>query len=57
MSAWLPPLAAATFTVLFLNAAWLVQRMRQRAEEWPGRFMQELRRWDGRVPEELRRRY
>jgi hypothetical protein len=57
MPAWLPPLAAATFTVLFLNAAWLVQRMRQRGEEWPGRFMQELRRWDGRVPDDLRRQY
>lgn len=57
MPAWLPPLAAATFTVLLLNAAWLAQRMRARAEEWPRRFERELRRWDGRVPDELGRRY
>jgi hypothetical protein len=57
MPAWLPPLAGATLTVLLLNAAWLAQRMRRRAEEWPRRFARELRRWDGRVPEDLRRPY
>jgi hypothetical protein len=53
MPAWVPPLAAASSTVLLLNIAWLAQRARQRAEEWPARFLKELRRWDGRVPDKL----
>jgi hypothetical protein len=54
MPAWLPPLAAASLAVVFLNVAWLMQR--RRAEGWQRRFVLELRRWDGRVPEELQRK-
>jgi hypothetical protein len=56
MPSWLPPLAAASFTVLLLNIALLVQRARKRAEDWPGMFLRDLRRWDGRLPDELDRR-
>jgi hypothetical protein len=56
MPAWLPPLAAASFTVLLLNVALLVQRSRARAEDWSRRFLRDLRRWDGRLPDELDRR-
>lgn len=55
MPAWLPPLAAASLGTLLLNVAWLAQRARQRAEDWPARFLKELRRWDGRLPAELGR--
>jgi hypothetical protein len=49
-------LAAATFAVLFLNVALLVQRARGRAGDWSRRFLRDLRRWDGRLPKELDRR-
>jgi hypothetical protein len=49
-------LAAASFTVLLLNIALLVQRARARGKDWPGRFLRDLRRWDGRLPENLDRR-
>jgi hypothetical protein len=51
MPAWLPPLAAATLTVLLLNVALLFQRARERDEDWAARFLRDLRRWDGRLPE------
>ena len=51
MPAWLPPLAAATLTVLLLNVAVLFQRARERDEDWAARFLRDLRRWDGRLPE------
>jgi hypothetical protein len=47
MPEWLPPLAAASLTCLFLNVALLVQQ----ARDWPERFRRELRRWDGRLPD------
>jgi hypothetical protein len=50
MPDWLPPLAAASLTVLCLNIAWFVQRMHNRANEWPARFLRELQSWDGRLP-------
>jgi hypothetical protein len=56
MPAWLPPLAAASFAVLVLNIALLVQRARGRAEDWAARLLRDLRRWDGRLPDELDRR-
>jgi len=56
MPEWLPPLAAASFTVLLLNIALLLQRGRERAEDWPARFLRDLRRWDGRLPDKLDRR-
>jgi hypothetical protein len=56
MPAWLPPLAAASFTVFLLNVALLVQRSRARAEDWSRRFLRDLHRWDGRLPDELDRR-
>jgi hypothetical protein len=37
MADWLPPLAAASLTVLFLDIAVFVQRARKRAEGWPTR--------------------
>jgi hypothetical protein len=55
MPEWLPPLAAASFTVLLLNIALLLQRARERPEDWPARFLRDLRRWDGRLPAELDR--
>jgi hypothetical protein len=51
MPAWVPPLAAASLTVLLLNIAFLLQRARQREEDWAARFRRELRRWDGRLPD------
>ena len=56
MPDWLLPLTAASGAVVFLNAAWMLQRMRERSRGWPARFRQELRRWDGRLPDELDRR-
>jgi hypothetical protein len=53
MPTWLPPLAAASFTVLLLNLALFVQRVRQRAHDWPKRFVRDLRRWDGRLPDDF----
>jgi hypothetical protein len=55
MADWLPPLAAASLTVLLLNIALFVQRARKRAEGWPARFLRELRKWDGRLPTALDR--
>jgi hypothetical protein len=55
MPHWLPPLAAASFTVLILNIALLVQRVRERSKSWPARFVRELRSWDGRLPDDLER--
>ena len=55
MPRWLPPLAAASFTVLILNIALLVRRVRERSKGWPARFVRELRRWDGRLPDDLER--
>jgi hypothetical protein len=55
MPDWLPPLAAASLTVLLLNIALFVQRARKRAEDWPARFLRELRSWDGRLPNKLDR--
>jgi hypothetical protein len=51
MPSWLPPLAAASFAVLVLNLALLVQR--RRALQWRSRFLRDLRRWDGRLPEDI----
>jgi hypothetical protein len=48
-------LAAASFTVLILNIALMVQRVRERSKSWPARFVRELRRWDGRLPDDLER--
>jgi hypothetical protein len=56
MPEWFPPLAAASFTVLLLNIALLVQRTSERTEDWPARFLRDLRRWDGRLPDKLDRR-
>jgi hypothetical protein len=53
MPHWLPPLAAASFTVLILNIALLGQRVRERSKSWPARFVRELRHWDGRLPDDL----
>ncbi|HXY84654.1 MAG TPA: hypothetical protein VEH52_04160 [Gaiellaceae bacterium] len=53
MPNWLPPLAAASSTVLLLNIALLVQRQ---VQHWPTRFRRDLRRWDGRLPDDLDRR-
>jgi hypothetical protein len=55
MSVWLPPLAAASLTVLLLNIALFVQRARKRAEDWPARFLCELRSRDGRLAQKLDR--
>ena len=55
MPHWLPPLAAASFTVLILNIALTVQRVRARLKSWPARFARELRRWDGQLPDDLER--
>jgi hypothetical protein len=55
MPHWLPPLAAASFTVLILNIALLVQRVRERSKSWSARFVREVRRWDGRLPDDLER--
>lgn len=55
MPEWLPPLAVASFVVLLLNAALLVQRARERARDWPAQLLRDLRRWDGFVPAELER--
>jgi hypothetical protein len=54
MPDWLPPLAAASLTVLLLNIALFVQRA-QKADDWPARFLRELRSWDGRLPTKLHR--
>jgi hypothetical protein len=51
LPAWLPPLAAASFAVLLLNIALLLQRARARAEDWTELFLRDLRRWDGRLPD------
>jgi hypothetical protein len=53
MPEWLPPLAAASCAVLVLNVALLFQRARERANDWPARFLRDLRRWDGRLPDEF----
>jgi hypothetical protein len=53
MPDWFAPLAAACLTVLLLNVALVVQRVRARAEDWPTRFVRDLRGWDGRLPDEL----
>ena len=50
---WLPPLAVASFVVLLLNVALLVQRARERAQDWPAQLLRDLRHWDGYVPGEL----
>jgi hypothetical protein len=55
MPHWLPPLGAASFTVLILNIALLAQRVRERSKSWPARFVRELRHWDGRLPDDLER--
>jgi len=55
MPHWLPPLAAASFTVLILNIALMVQRVRERSKNWPARYVHELRHWDGRLPDDLER--
>jgi hypothetical protein len=51
MPSWLLPLAAASFAVLVLNVALLVQR--RRAHPWRSPFLRDLRRWDGRLPEDI----
>src|SRR5262249_46656963 len=51
MPDWLPPLATASFAVLVLNLALLVQRARERSQDWAARFLSELQRWDGRLPD------
>jgi hypothetical protein len=56
MPSWLPPLAGASFAVLVLNIALLVQRARRCAQPWPKQFLRDLRRWDGRLPDDLDRR-
>ena len=55
MPDWFLPLAVASLTVLCLNIAWFLQRMRNRANEWPARFLRELRSWDGRLPTKVDR--
>lgn len=55
MPEWLPPFAVALFVVLLLNVALLVQRARERAQDWPAQWLRDLRRWDGYVPGELER--
>ena len=52
MPHWLPPLAAATFAVLLLNIALIVQRVRERSESWPAQFLRDLRHCDGRLPDD-----
>jgi hypothetical protein len=52
---WLPPLAAASLVVVLLNVAVLVQRARERAQDWPAQLLRDLRRWDGLLPDELDR--
>ena len=51
MPDWFPPLAAALFACLLLNVALLLQRLRERAKDWPARFRRDLKRWDGRLPD------
>jgi hypothetical protein len=51
MPEWLPPLAGASFAVLVLNLALLVQRAREQSQDWAARFLSELQRWDGRLPD------
>ncbi len=53
MPHWLPPFAAATFAVLLLNIALMVQRARDQSKSWPARFLRDLRQWDGRLPDDL----
>jgi uncharacterized membrane protein YhaH (DUF805 family) len=53
MPHWLPPFAAATFAVLLLNIALMVQRARDQSKSWPARFLRDLRHWDGRLPDDL----
>jgi hypothetical protein len=53
MPHWLPPFAAATFAVLLLNIALMVQRAREQSKSWPARFLRDLRHWDGRLPDDL----
>jgi hypothetical protein len=56
MPSWLPPLAAATLTVVALNIALFAQRARRRAQHWPTRFLRDLDHWDGRLPDDFRQR-
>jgi hypothetical protein len=55
MPHWLPPFAAAAFTVLLLNILLMVQRAREHSKSWPARFLRDLRHWDGRLPDDLDR--
>ena len=51
MPDWLLPLATASFAVLVLNLALVVQRARAGSQDWADRFLSELQRWDGRLPD------
>jgi hypothetical protein len=55
MPDWVTPLAAACFAVLLLNVALLVQRARERRQDWAAQLLGDLRRWDGLLPGELDR--
>jgi hypothetical protein len=54
MAEWVLPLAVASLSVVFLNAALLIQRARERSRDWPATFLRDLRRWDGLLPEDIR---
>jgi len=50
MPDWLPPFLAGALSMVGLNLALLVQRLRARRRTWDKQLLRELREWDGRVP-------